>query len=75
LPAGDVPAALFAFNAGVEAGQILCVALILVALAAWRKLPVRPYSPILSRAMGYAIGSTGAFWFCERFIFLLPMTR
>ena len=75
LPAGDVPAALFAFNGGVEAGQLLCVALVFSAQAGWRALPHRSYVTGLSRAMGYAIGSTGAFWFCQRVLSIFPTSQ
>lgn len=75
LPAGDIPAALFAFNGGVEAGQLLCVALILSAQAGWRALPDMLQAPVWSRAMGYAIGATGAFWFCQRVMSIFPTSQ
>lgn len=75
LPAGDVPAALFAFNGGVEAGQLLCVAIILSARAAWRALPVPAHAPAARRALGYAIGSTGAFWFCQKVLSIFPTSQ
>jgi hydrogenase/urease accessory protein HupE len=43
LPAGDVPLALLAFNLGVEAGQILFIAMVLALGTALSQLyPVRP---------------------------------
>jgi hydrogenase/urease accessory protein HupE len=75
LPVGDIPAALFAFNGGVEAGQLLCVAVTLSAQAVWRLLPDSLHAPVWSRAMAYAIGSTGAFWFCQRVASIFPTSQ
>jgi hydrogenase/urease accessory protein HupE len=67
LPQGDIPLALFAFNVGVEAGQLIFIAAILGALrlAKWIKFPV-----LVQRharlATTYAIGIMAAFWFIER---------
>ncbi len=68
LPQGDIPLALFAFNVGVEAGQLIFIAAVLVALrcARWIKLPVfieRHARPVAT----YAIGIMAAYWFIERF--------
>lgn len=72
LPKGEVPLALFAFNVGVEAGQLMFVALVLVTGA----LLARLY-PVLVRSLttphgrglgvlGYGIGGTAAVWFVQR---------
>jgi hydrogenase/urease accessory protein HupE len=65
LPPDDVPLALFAFNAGIELGQIAFVALVLAARAAfepaWRRLPAWGH-----RVPLYAMGSLAAFWWIER---------
>jgi hydrogenase/urease accessory protein HupE len=72
LPEGDVPLALFAFNLGVEAGQILFIALALALGAAMARL-----YPALSRklsapgssglrAVAYAVGTLATFWAVER---------
>ncbi|MCP3983595.1 MAG: HupE/UreJ family protein [bacterium] len=65
LPAGDIPLALFAFNVGIEVGQLLFVALVLVL---WRgTLSLRTEWPVwVSRAPAYGIGTLAVFWFCER---------
>jgi len=67
LPRGDVPLALFAFNGGVELGQLAFIAAVLglyglakrvertAPLGAW----VRPAAP-------YAIGILASFWFFQR---------
>jgi hydrogenase/urease accessory protein HupE len=71
LPAGDVPLALLAFNLGVEAGQILFIAVVLALGAALARLypSVRaafaPGSGGL-RAVAYGVGILAAFWVVER---------
>jgi hydrogenase/urease accessory protein HupE len=62
LPAGDVPVALIAFNAGIELGQLAFVALVLGAGAlAGRWLPA-----VAPRALVYPMGILAAFWCFER---------
>ncbi|MCV6595721.1 MAG: HupE/UreJ family protein [Mangrovicoccus sp.] len=72
LPQGEIPLALFAFNIGVEAGQLLFIAMVLA--TGWilsRLLPGllsgqrRPGAPGITCA-AYAIGSIAAFWMIER---------
>jgi hydrogenase/urease accessory protein HupE len=67
LPRGDVPLALFAFNVGVELGQLAFIAMVLglfalaqrIRLAASLERYTRPAAP-------YAIGILASFWFFER---------
>ncbi|MDF2231262.1 HupE/UreJ family protein [Albimonas sp. CAU 1670] len=68
LPPGDIPLALFAFNLGVELGQLLFVGAVLaLAWAAATAAPIlRARSASLSRAAGYGIGGVAAFWVIER---------
>lgn len=68
LPKGEIPAALLAFNLGVEAGQLVFVVAILLAGAAMARLwePFRRFAPRAVPAAGYAIGSVATFWFVER---------
>jgi hydrogenase/urease accessory protein HupE len=70
LPAEAVPLALFAFNAGIEIGQ---VAFVLVLLAAGRALRIRRARPAgwARRIPVYAMGSLAAFWCFERAAALL----
>jgi hydrogenase/urease accessory protein HupE len=67
LPAGEVPLALFAFNVGVEVGQLVFIAAVLPLLALARRPWVFAVAgrPALTAAP-YAIGILAAFWFCER---------
>ena len=67
LPQGDIPLALFAFNVGVECGQLAFVAAVL----GWRRwLGAAPARARVERygsnAAPYAIGTLAAFWFFER---------
>jgi len=67
LPQGDIPLALFAFNVGVEAGQLIFIAAVLGALqcAQWVKFPAfveHHARPVTT----YAIGIMAAYWFIER---------
>ena len=65
LPEGAVPAALLAFNLGVEAGQLAVVAAVLAVVALLRRL-ARPALEPAMRIAGYAIGITASYWLIER---------
>ncbi|MBK5969302.1 HupE / UreJ protein [Thiorhodovibrio litoralis] len=65
LPANAIPLALAGFNIGIELGQLLCVALILAAAAALRRLPV-PLPTAIRSLPSYVIGSLAVFWVLER---------
>ncbi len=65
LPETEVPTALFTFNLGVEAGQLVIVAVTLAALAVIRR--VKPAAQKPARfASAYAIGAWASYWFIER---------
>jgi hypothetical protein len=67
LPRGDIPLALFAFNVGVELGQLAFIAAVLGMMAVARRLTLLPV--IERRALpvaAYAIGTLAAFWFFQR---------
>jgi hydrogenase/urease accessory protein HupE len=67
LPQGDIPLALFAFNVGVELGQLAFVAVVLALAALARRMgPAARVRERTLRAAPYAIGSLAAFWFFER---------
>jgi hydrogenase/urease accessory protein HupE len=69
LPQGEIPLALFAFNLGVELGQL---AFITVVLSVWllARLLARGVDnatpPFAPRLTGYAVGITASFWIFAR---------
>ena len=65
LPAGDIPLALFSFNAGIEVGQLGFVAAVLAVGAAARRASGDRLAA-LRLAPAYVIGSASAFWLFER---------
>lgn len=67
LPEGEVPAALIAFNLGVEAGQLCVVLGVLLVLEAIRRIRSDALAPAI-RAASYAIGITGSYWLVERLV-------
>lgn len=72
LPRGEVPLALFAFNLGVEVGQLAFIALVLVVGVLLGRL----YPAMMAAARrpggwqigvtGYAMGGVAGVWFVER---------
>jgi hydrogenase/urease accessory protein HupE len=72
LPEGEVPLALFSFNIGVEIGQLMFVAAVLLISLILKRLFRRLYDTLAtrgqwgSRTMAYAIGTISAFWFLSR---------
>ncbi|TDJ68593.1 MAG: HupE/UreJ family protein [Proteobacteria bacterium] len=65
LPQNEIALALLMFNVGVELGQLLFIAAILVLVTALRK--VRIEWPAWARQLpAYGIGGIAAFWFIER---------
>jgi hydrogenase/urease accessory protein HupE len=72
LPEGEVPLALLAFNLGVEAGQLMFIAVVLAAAALLRRIAPRVMA--LASAPGgagmtatsYMIGGVAAFWLVQR---------
>jgi hydrogenase/urease accessory protein HupE len=67
LPQGDIPLALFAFNVGVETGQLIFIAAVLSVLACAKRGKFPPVVELQASTVAtYAIGSLAAFWFIER---------
>ena len=75
LPETDIPLALLFFNLGVEVGQLVFVAAVVLALSGLTRLLRRPghaergpwHSEALIRVpVAYAIGSVAAFWTVQR---------
>ncbi len=69
LPQEEIPLALLSFNLGIEAGQLVFIA---VALASRRALdPVLVRSPAwLARAPAYGIGTLAVYWCLDRAVAL-----
>lgn len=70
LPEGDIPLALFAFNVGVEIGQLAFVALILLTVRAFKVLELH-WSKAMQLAPGYVVGTFGAFWTIQRVVMMI----
>jgi hydrogenase/urease accessory protein HupE len=70
LPQNEIPLALLAFNVGVEVGQLVFVALILLLVRAFKVLQVHWPRPV-ELLPAYAIGSLGAFWTIQRLVLML----
>ncbi len=67
LPQSAIPLALFTFNVGVEIGQLLFVASVLVLYAIARRL--QPMPPDWTwRVPTYAVGGIAAYWLIERVV-------
>lgn len=64
LPQGDIPLALFSFNVGVELGQLMFIAVLLLAVHLVRRVVDIPRQAVVASA--YAIGIVAAFWSVER---------
>jgi hypothetical protein len=67
LPQSDIPLALFAFNVGVEAGQLAFIAAVLGVMRVASLLPIPAIAEYrLRTATSYFIGTAAAYWFVER---------
>ena len=65
LPEGEVAAALISFNLGVEAGQLLVIAVLLA--GRWLLARIKPeWDAPAVHAAAYGIGTIGSFWLIER---------
>lgn len=65
LPEGHIPLALLFFNVGVEFGQLLFIAAVLSAMAAFRRIRLR-FPRWTELVPPYAIGSVAMFWVIQR---------
>lgn len=70
LPPQAIPLALFAFNCGIELGQLMFVAVALSVTHALSKVPIRWPAP-LRLAPAYTIGGFAAFWVWQRLLAML----
>lgn len=67
LPEGEVPAALFAFNLGVEAGQLIVIAAVLALRWAVVRLAPKAEMPAV-RTATYGIGIIASYWLIDRLV-------
>jgi hydrogenase/urease accessory protein HupE len=74
LPGSEIPLALLMFNLGVELGQLLFVAIIVLLERAFRVLQVR-WPRAIEMLPAYAVGSLGAYWTIQRVALLLAGAR
>jgi hydrogenase/urease accessory protein HupE len=65
LPQADIPLALLMFNVGVEAGQLIFIAAVIMIIEAWKRT-TRLELAWLPKVTVYAIGSIASFWVIER---------
>lgn len=70
LPQGEIALALLAFNLGIEAGQLLWVFVLLLAVWCWRKLGSGHTRPWMRVLPAYLIGTLAAYWCWDRLIAL-----
>jgi hydrogenase/urease accessory protein HupE len=74
LPQDEIPLSLFAFNLGIEAGQLLLVFCFLLLTGLWRRRPVQvpqQWTKLAPLAPAYLIGTLAAYWCIERASVLL----
>lgn len=71
LPQADIPLALLAFNLGIEAGQLMLIALLLGLALLRNRLPQVVRSGLGATPAAYLIGTLAAYWCCERAAALL----
>ena len=70
LPHGEIPAALFAFNIGVELGQLAFIGGVLAAIRIGRMLVTS--TPVsFQHWAAYGIGSVASFWLLQRILAIL----
>lgn len=74
VPRNEVPLALLMFNVGVESGQLLFIATVLMLMAAVKRLPLTLPQGAW-RLLPYSIGGVAAFWTIDRVVSFLPMAR
>lgn len=70
LPQNAIPTALFAFNVGVELGQLMFIALVLAAMVVVKKIGIRLPEDGW-RVAPYCIGSVAAYWTIERVVSMI----
>jgi hypothetical protein len=74
LPRGEIPLALLFFNLGVEVGQLIFVALLLLLMRSFRLLEIR-WPAWATWLPAYFVGSLGAYWTIDYTVILLSTLR
>jgi hydrogenase/urease accessory protein HupE len=69
MPRAEVPLALAMFNVGVELGQLVFVALVLLLYRSLRTLEFR-WSRLAELGPAYVVGSLGAYWTIQRTVMI-----
>ena len=65
LPQHEIPLALFMFNVGVEVGQVMFLAVVLIIKVLISRLKIN-WPQDIWKLLPYAIGSLAAFWVIQR---------
>lgn len=73
IPQHEVPLALLMFNVGVETGQLMFIAGVLIIIGILRRLPFKVPEGFV-KTIPYAIGTLAAFWTIERVVSFLPIS-
>ena len=87
LPENEIPVALLAFNLGIEIGQLILIAMLVVLSFSWQWILELASKPLVGEALagqwqnyssskiaqllGYAIGVIAAYWFWQRLLEVL----
>jgi hydrogenase/urease accessory protein HupE len=67
LPQDEIPLSLFAFNVGIETGQILFILAVSVVLYFLKKI-INNYDERIKLYLGYFVGVLSSFWLIDRVI-------
>ena len=75
LPVREVPVALLGFNLGVEIGQLVFIAMVLLAMACQRRIMPDADTKPLRLASIYTIGALAGLWCLERGALLFGLSQ
>lgn len=66
LPQTEIPAALLAFNVGVEIGQVLFILAVFIFVKMLMSIKVYIKQPFIEKPAAYAVGILSTYWMIER---------